>query len=322
VATQSNQGYAKGLAQIGKSAWSDHGGDFATDSRVAEFRCARIVRMARRTSVEDVVVAISRFPWWVGIGVALFAFVALRWIAGMEVPVTSDTRQMGSIVGRQMFKAGATVGQWLVPALLLTGALFSFLEQRKRAALHADVAKQGKLAAFAEMSWQDFEQVAAEYFRRQGFGVAETGSGGADGGVDIVLARGADRYLVQCKHWRALRVGVEPVRELYGVIHAQRSAGGFVVTSGTFTGDAKRFAEGREIELIDGTQLAGAIGQQAARPRVDLISLAPGESACAPQACPRCKSPMQLRKATRGSGAGQEFWGCPRYPVCRGTRPV
>ena len=123
------------------------------------------------------------------------------------------------------------IGQWLLPALFLVGAALAYLSRRRRAALHDDVAERGKLAPFADMSWQDFERVVGEYFRQRGFDVAETGGGGADGGVDIALARGSDRYLVQCKHWRALRVGVEPVRELYGVIHARRSAGGFVMTA-------------------------------------------------------------------------------------------
>jgi hypothetical protein len=38
--------------------------------------------------------------------------------------------------------------------------------------------------------------------------------------------------------------------------------------------------------------------------------------------CPICHSQMVKRKARRGSRPGQELWGCPNYPDCRGTRPV
>jgi Topoisomerase DNA binding C4 zinc finger len=38
--------------------------------------------------------------------------------------------------------------------------------------------------------------------------------------------------------------------------------------------------------------------------------------------CPICHSQMVKRKARRESRAGQEFWGCPNYPECRGTRPI
>lgn len=36
--------------------------------------------------------------------------------------------------------------------------------------------------------------------------------------------------------------------------------------------------------------------------------------------CPRCGSTMHRRTARRGSNAGGSFWGCSRFPVCRGTR--
>lgn len=280
--------------------------------------------MARRRSsaAEDVVEISSRLPWWAGVVAALVAFIAFRLVAGIEVPVPADSKQFGGLVIRQAIRSVAMVAQWVLPALLLVGAAVSYFKQRKRAALHEEVAKRGKLAPFADMSWRDFERLVGEHFRRRGFAVAETGGGGADGGVDIELSRGSDRYLVQCKHWRALRVGVEPVRELYGVIHARRAAGGFVVTSGTFTDEAKRFAEGREVELIDGAALAGAIRQQLAPARIEPTLGSLSEAANATPVCPVCKAPMQLRKASRGASAGQAFWGCSRFPACRGTRPA
>ena len=33
--------------------------------------------------------------------------------------------------------------------------------------------------------------------------------------------------------------------------------------------------------------------------------------------CPMCNSPMVRRKGSRG-----EFWGCSRYPACKGTRNI
>ena len=36
--------------------------------------------------------------------------------------------------------------------------------------------------------------------------------------------------------------------------------------------------------------------------------------------CPVCSSPMIMRRAKRGSNAGNEFWGCSDYPQCKGTR--
>ena len=35
--------------------------------------------------------------------------------------------------------------------------------------------------------------------------------------------------------------------------------------------------------------------------------------------CPKCGSPMVIRKATRGKNSGCEFYGCSKYPNCKGT---
>lgn len=34
--------------------------------------------------------------------------------------------------------------------------------------------------------------------------------------------------------------------------------------------------------------------------------------------CPKCGAPMVLRKAAKGKNVGKEFYGCSRYPKCRG----
>ena len=43
-----------------------------------------------------------------------------------------------------------------------------------------------------------------------------------------------------------------------------------------------------------------------------------------PQAsdCPLCGEPMALRTARKGQHAGSQFWGCSRYPQCKGTRAL
>lgn len=36
--------------------------------------------------------------------------------------------------------------------------------------------------------------------------------------------------------------------------------------------------------------------------------------------CPKCNAPMIMQFASRGKTAGQSFWGCSRFPACRGNR--
>ncbi len=87
----------------------------------------------------------------------------------------------------------------------------------------------------------------------------QTGSASGDGGVDVVLTRDGMTTLVQCKQWRAREVGVGPVRELLGVMTKEGAQRGIVVTSGYFTNDAVKFAEGSAVELVSGRDLAQLI---------------------------------------------------------------
>ncbi len=38
--------------------------------------------------------------------------------------------------------------------------------------------------------------------------------------------------------------------------------------------------------------------------------------------CPLCAKPLVLRTARKGPNAGAQFWGCPAYPDCKGSRPL
>jgi restriction system protein len=65
-------------------------------------------------------------------------------------------------------------------------------------------------------------------------------------GVDLMLRRDKEKFFVQCSE--TFKVGVQVVRELYGVMAAKVAAGGFVVISGSFTEEAIAFASGRNVE--------------------------------------------------------------------------
>ena len=160
----------------------------------------------------------------------------------------------------------------------------------------------------------------------------ETGGGGADGGIDLVLTKpgknGGEKVLVQCKQWRAFKVGVDVVRELYGVTAARGATGGFVVTSDRFIDEANRFASGRNMTLVDGPKLHGLIQQAKAVAGRSPARMAaaqdaqPSSASIQATTCALCLLPMVRRTAKRGANAGSEFWGCTGYPVCRGTRPM
>ncbi|MDB5857714.1 MAG: restriction endonuclease, partial [Ramlibacter sp.] len=159
--------------------------------------------------------------------------------------------------------------------------------------------------------------------------VAETGGSGPDGGIDLVLRKGSETFLVQCKQWKAFKVGVDVVRELYGVMAARGAAGGFVVTSGAFTEEASAFAQGRNVKLVAGSQLQGLLeqakGSLPPKPSSPQAPVRPAEARShtgvepTPQ-CPACNAAMVRRTARKGAASGSQFWGCSKFPACRGTR--
>jgi len=68
-------------------------------------------------------------------------------------------------------------------------------------------------------------------------------------------------------------------------------------------------------------QLATARLRQRAKDRSDQTDTS-NPSDLPPPACPSCGSLMALRTAKAGPTPGSQFWGCTRYPDCKGTLPV
>jgi restriction system protein len=187
---------------------------------------------------------VAMLPWWVGMALAFVSYLILHQLAAAPKIGALQPGQMADVVTRSMVAGLASVGQFVIPLFCLLGALGSFFRRRKREVL-VEVVSQSKSAdALNGMSWREFEMLVSEAFRLQGYKVTEEGGGGPDGGVDLVARKCSESFLVQCKQWKAFKVGVDVVRELYGVMAAQGAAGVFVVTSGSFTADAQAFAEG------------------------------------------------------------------------------
>lgn len=286
--------------------------------------------MARRrktSTADDLLDLVAMLPWWVGVLLGLVSFLVLHNLASQQVVTPTQPGQIGAMVTQTIWKSLATAGQYILPFICFLGAGISAWRRRERKNLVADVARNNATDALDGMSWREFEKLVGEGFRLQGYRVVETGGGGADGGVDLVLTKpgknGSEKFLVQCKQWRAYKVGVDIVRELYGVMAAKGATGGFVVTSGRFSDEAISFASGRNVTLIDGPKLHGLLSEaQASADRP--IAEKPVGPVASPQAqaCPLCAKPMVRRAAKRGANTGSEFWGCTGYPTCRGTRPI
>ncbi len=218
----------------------------------------------RKNLIEDIAELTTQLPWWAGVAAALLSWAVLDWLVRTPPPVSFPS----DVVTLPVLRGLAMGLQYLLPALFLTAAALSAWLRYKRYKNYVDVAGEQGHVALEMLTWREFEQLVGEFFRRKGFSVEQRGGRDPDGGVDVVASIGGDRYLVQCKHWRMQRVGVKVVREICGVAAAEGAAGVFVVTSGTFTDEARRFVEENriDIELIAGDQLRRMIqGLETAR---------------------------------------------------------
>ncbi len=97
------------------------------------------------------------------------------------------------------------------------------------------------------MDPHSFEELTAELLSREGLEVTLTPQT-RDGGRDILAFAdtvvGRHLYYVECKRQSAERpVGVGVVRQLYGVVEADRATAGLLVTTSRFTPDALNFSQ-------------------------------------------------------------------------------
>jgi restriction system protein len=278
--------------------------------------------MSKRESsfLDEAFEAFKHAPVWVGPVFAIFAYFFFRYF----VPAILPSSKPGGLDPSLLVRSLLPVLAWWIAALLLlawVGAeLWKFSNRRL-------FDRQTGLESIRALSWSQFESLIGEAYRRQGYLANVVGSTSNDGGVDIELTRPSELILVQCKHWRAYKVDVKTVRELLGVVTARRALAGIVVTSGYFTKAAKHFASSVPgITLIDGPLLTQLIGFDLSPSRTPVARMPasnnPLNESRQSVLCPVCNAPMIERTNQKGRNPGSKFWGCERFPSCRGTRPI
>lgn len=264
--------------------------------------------MAKKTIADDLL----ELPWWVSFIGSLLVYI----VGSFVLPVISFENPIF-----QAFNGAAQALVIPVAIALACISVFSFIGsamgKRHRKALFD---KQKNRETISDLSWDEFERLIGEYFSRHGYTVAENKQKGADGGVDLRLVKDGKIVIVQCKHWKG-KVGVGVIRELLGAMTALGANGALVVTSGEYTQSAKSFAAENDIGLIDGVELSRYFQSSRSFP-IDTTSSNQQSVRGKEVHCPNCGSMMVRRKARKGSNAGKEFYGCSKFPKCRGIRGI
>ena len=225
----------------------------------------------KRSSIaEDLILS----PWWVSAAFGVFALIALP-------IVLSAASKSPFVVLLKPYWPVVAIGLFFLSGL---SAVRAWANARM-------LDRQTGIDSIIDLSWKEFEDLMAEPFRRQGYAVEEMLGGGPDGGIDLVLRRGGEKILVQCKRWRNKPVPVAVVRETYGLLMADLAAkSAKLVTTSGFTPDAIAFARGKAIELIGQDALLKLLrGVQSSESGLPAIALETETIASTPS-CPTCNS--------------------------------
>jgi hypothetical protein len=197
------------------------------------------------------------FPFWPLVVAAQFqwrrhilANMCIAW-AGMAlvwILTLFGSTRLPSFLIHEPWNTGLFFATGIV---LLTLQITRKFWQRRDIQMNAD--RASSVEDLRRLSPTDFENMVAELYAGMGHKATRTGATG-DHGVDLVIqTSNGEKWIVQCKRWRG-QVGEPVVRDFYGVMHHEKADQGAVITTGKFTGQARDWAKGKPINLVEGDE--------------------------------------------------------------------
>ncbi|MEA2500144.1 MAG: restriction system protein [Actinomycetota bacterium] len=116
-----------------------------------------------------------------------------------------------------------------------------------------------------ELSPGDFENLITNLFAKMGLETRLT-QASRDGGVDCVAFDPrpifGGKVVIQAKRYKGT-VGVSAVRDLFGTVHNEGASKGILVTTSGYGSASFEFANGKPLELLDGTNLLYLLAEHA-----------------------------------------------------------
>jgi restriction system protein len=109
-----------------------------------------------------------------------------------------------------------------------------------------------RLDALRSMSWREFSAALEAAYQREGYAVRRL----AGPAADFELTREGVRSLVSAKRWKVARAGIEPLRELAAASGSDAVVARLFIVAGEITEQARAFATGNGIRIVEGAELA------------------------------------------------------------------
>lgn len=187
---------------------------------------------------------LAQIPWWLCVTLSASFYLLLQY----GIPYFEN---QGSLVNEAHISLGPVFAP-VVALAFLAPVTFSFLKSSRKKKLH-DLREEIK--SIQELSWQQFNEQVSEAYGNAGYLILENDPFTSDPSFDLVMRKSANLYLLQSRYWRNRKLGLREVKKLFSLMHEKQASGIFLLTTGIFTKEARRYAIGRPINLVDGIEL-------------------------------------------------------------------
>ena len=181
-------------------------------------------------------------PPWTSIPLALLGWVGIYFYWTMKVSVAGSLNEAGLLLGG------------VFAAITLSAGYRGFQFRRNQGQF---VVNRVSLSLFKQLDEDDFGKLLAAFYHQEGYAVEELSDDASERGIALVLRKNGEKIIVQ--HFgpgKNGKVGIEKVRELYGIQAHEGANKSVLIARGLFTKPALNFAAGKPMELIDGGQFA------------------------------------------------------------------
>jgi restriction system protein len=172
-----------------------------------------------------------RSPWWASLMVAGIAALPSAWVLQKF-----DMHPLYAVFAVSPFLVVSCVALWRQLRTPSPGRIAA------------------ALAALRALPAEDFASRLEAAYRREGYDVKRV-----SGAADLELEKSGRITLVAFKRWKAVRTGIEPLREL-DTMRRKRDADAIYVAAGEITDTARSFATGNNIRLLQNAELAALLG--------------------------------------------------------------
>ena len=193
---------------------------------------------------------LAQIPWWISVFLSATFYVLLKFI----VPYFET---QSSLVNEVHVSLGPVFAP-VVALAFLSPVTFSLLRFNRRKKLE-NLKKKSK--QFRNSHGRSLRNWWLRLTGQGGYIILENSTFTSDPSVDLVMRKGANLYLVQCRYWQNRKLGKREVKNLFSLMHDKQASGVFLLTTGIFTNEARHYAANRPINLVDGIELVELMGK-------------------------------------------------------------